>query len=87
MARQNEYGKYILSAGEIGAYTVCPEAWQLSNTNKKKQRHEKSEEAGQRLHDEWAHTLNEAVFLKRTVKQLALLLILCVVLYLLTGPH
>ena len=40
MPRQNEYGKFILSAGEISTYEVCPEAWRLSHVQKAGQNQE-----------------------------------------------
>jgi hypothetical protein len=89
MARRNDYGKYILSAGEIGAYTVCPEAWRLAvvervktasaNDEKQQQRVQK----GNELHREWAQNVDEAVYLTRHVKVIIALVLLCIAAFLL----
>lgn len=35
MIKKTPYGKYIISAGEVGIYTVCPYSWQLKSVLKK----------------------------------------------------
>ena len=86
MARKNEYGKYILSAGEIGAYTVCPEAWRLSNVEKVQAANASKEriQRGNEMHREWAENLHEAVHLKRSVRLVILLIICTVAVFVLT---
>jgi hypothetical protein len=83
MARKTEYGKYILSAGEIGAYTVCPEAWRLSAIEKVDTLKDKSVVLGIDMHKRWAKTYDEAVYFAREVKLLVLLVGLAIVLHLL----
>jgi hypothetical protein len=88
MARQNDYGRYILSAGEIGAYTVCPEAWRLANVERVSTRNSSSEQKervqkGNELHKEWAQNVDEAVYLTRHVKVIIALILLCIAAFLL----
>ncbi len=35
MIKKTSYGKYIISAGEVGIYTVCPYSWKLKSILKK----------------------------------------------------
>lgn len=84
MARKNEYGKYILSAGEIGAYTVCPESWRLSNVKRVKSAHQKERiQAGNKLHQEWAQSYDDALYFKKHVRLVLLLLFVTLIIFLL----
>ena len=80
MARQTENGKYILSAGEIGSYVVCPEAWRLRTVEQIKGRKGESTAKGKDLHQEWVKRYDETVFLRRSAR-LIVLLVLCAVLF------
>ena len=60
MPRKNEYGKFIIPAGEVGSYTLCPESWRLSAVEKKIAKKEKSAKTGEKLHKTWAKTFEEA---------------------------
>lgn len=85
MARKNEYGKYILSAGEIGAFTVCPEAWRLGNVKKVQAKASRERiQRGNEMHKEWADNLNEAVVLKRSVRLMVLLILCAIIIFVLT---
>ena len=89
MARQTEYGKFILSAGEIGAYTVCPEAWRLANIERVKADngvadHQDRVQKGNKLHKEWAQNVDEAVYLTKHVRVVLLLLLLGIALFVLS---
>jgi hypothetical protein len=81
MARKNDLGKFILSAGEIGAYTVCPEAWRLKAIDKVRGMHVESVTRGRELHEKWARDYDEALFLARNVKLMVLLIALAAVIY------
>ena len=86
MARKNEYGKYILSAGEIGAYTVCPEAWRLNNVVKvTTQKSLERIERGNALHQEWAKNYDEAIYFTRHIRLIVSLVILTILIFLLTA--
>ncbi|MCB0353577.1 MAG: hypothetical protein KDD64_08640 [Bdellovibrionales bacterium] len=69
MPRKGSLGKYIFSAGEIGAFVVCPESWRLSNLELVKTKKQKARvEEGQKLHEEWAETYGESVFLSKHLR-------------------
>lgn len=63
MARRNSDGKFILSAGEVGSFTVCPEAWRLQTILRKRKANSKSSEDGIELHATWARGHEEVIFL------------------------
>ena len=76
MARRTTDGKFILSAGEIGAYVVCPEAWRLTQVDRVKQKRSERSSTGEQLHKEWAETVDESFYLSRGVRIVVLLIIL-----------
>jgi hypothetical protein len=83
MARKTEYGKYIISAGEVGAYTVCPESWRLRNVEQVRTSRETSSTDGRLLHQEWAKAYEEFVYLGRKAHLIVVLLVTAAVVYLL----
>lgn len=85
MARKTEYGKFIISAGEIGAYSVCPEAWRLSMVERVKAIKDTTTEKGASLHKAWARSYDDAVFFTRGVKIILILVVAAIVLHLLTA--
>jgi hypothetical protein len=80
MAKQSTRGRSIISAGELGAYTVCPEAWRLQAVKNKKGTFVRSMAEGQTLHETWARKYDEAVFLAREAKLFVMLLFVTVML-------
>ena len=64
MAKRNAYGKFIIAAGEVGAFTVCPEAWRLRVVEKAKTIRFDSASEGVKLHAQWAQECTKAVSLK-----------------------
>ena len=85
MPRKSEYGKYIFSAGEVGEYVVCPEAWRLKMVERVNSAQRKDSKLGEELHQRWAEDNVEAIFLVRVVKIVATLIICAVVFYLFTN--
>jgi len=81
VAKRSGSGKYILSAGEIGSYTVCPEAWRLKTIAKVQRAHADSVQAGEKLHLEWAKNFDEALFLSKGVRLILFLIALTIVIY------
>lgn len=75
MARRGAGGKFILSAGEIGAYTVCPEAWRLQKVERVKPAYSETIREGEEAHAEWARTYDKGVLLVRDAKILLFLLL------------
>lgn len=74
MARRNRDGLFIIAAGEVGSYTVCPESWRLANIEKVKAKALLTQSEGKRLHKSWAKTYDEAHLLSRNAKRTILLL-------------
>ena len=83
MARQSNSGKTIISAGEIGAYTVCPEAWRLKNIDRVKIIHANSVEKGDALHKEWARNFSEAEQLSKWVRIIIYLIAVTILVFIL----
>jgi hypothetical protein len=84
MARKTDYGKFIISAGEIGAYTVCPEAWRLGTVQKVKSSLPKSAKDGKTLHEDWARKYSEAAYFTKSVRIIVALMAATIILYLVT---
>ena len=83
MARKTPEGEFILSAGEIGSYTVCPEQWKLKAVDRVRGKRARSIEEGQKLHEQWAKTYDESVDLARGARYIILFLLVASVFYLL----
>ena len=82
MARKNEYGRYILSAGEVGSYTVCPEAWYLKVVKEVEPIYAKSVERGNELHKEWSEDFDEAMYFTRSIRFILTLTAVAVLFFL-----
>lgn len=78
MPRKNAQGKYILAAGEIAHFTVCPEAWRLSALEKHERISDPSHETGRELHRVWAKDFEESIILSRNVRMIVEILLLLV---------
>ena len=79
MARKNSYGKYILSAGEIGSFTVCPEAWFLKECQQVQPVYTDSMKEGMEQHRAWESSLDDAVYFSRSVKLIIFLIMAAIV--------
>lgn len=75
MARRNRDGRYIISAGEVGVYTVCPEAWRLQYVLKKRVSDSEDVKKGRELHANWANEYAEATELVKLVRKIILLVV------------
>jgi hypothetical protein len=74
MARKNKDGQIIISAAEVGTYTVCPESWRLRVVEGLERTDDfKTIEMGNQLHNKWAEQNAEAIFFKRGINILLLL--------------
>jgi len=85
MARKDDEGRFTLSAGEIGAYTVCPEAWRLKAIERAKSIRSESVVAGHQLHEEWVTKFEEAAYLNHRVRLVAALLAIAAIIYAIIG--
>jgi hypothetical protein len=83
MARKNEYGRYILSAGEVGAFTVCPEAWRLKMIERASFSAPRSTVEGEILHQEWAAKHEEIHKLAQGFKLVFVLILTAVLMFML----
>lgn len=68
MARKNEYGKYVIAAGEVGSYVVCPEAWRLAQIQRIKPVPSRSMRKGTNLHEEWDKQLEQVRAYSRSIR-------------------
>lgn len=84
MAHRNSYGRFILSAGEIASYTVCPEAWRLKEIQQVNSLYVDSIKKGKDLHHEWAADVHEAMFFTRSVRLILLLITLVILVFVAT---
>ena len=82
MARKNEYGKYVISAGEIATYCLCPEAWRLGVVKKVEHLEDAKVKEGHELHDRWNEDLDEAMVLSRGVRFILAMMILSTFVFL-----
>lgn len=85
MGRKNAFGKYIISASEVGSYVVCPEAWRLKSLQRKpstEARHRERSARGDALHREWANTVSESQYLSRGIRIVILLVLIAIALLL-----
>lgn len=76
MAKRTEFGKHIISAGEIGAYTVCPEAWRLKVVSHQKPIKTGAVKTGVELHEAWAKDVDELAYLNKSGRIVAFLIVL-----------
>ena len=84
MARRNEFGRYILSAGEIASYTVCPEAWRLKTIERVDPQLSENMAVGEQAHREWSSDLDEAMYFTRSVRLILVLLAVVIGVFLAT---
>ena len=80
MARKTSDNRYILSAGEIGVYTVCPESWKLRVIEGKSGEKSESIKLGSDLHNEWALDHEEALFFDKGVRMILLLAAVAIII-------
>ncbi len=81
MPRKSDIGKFIYSAGEIGEYVVCPEAWRLKMLQGVKSIRREDSKRGTELHQQWAEEYDESLFLSRGVKIAATLIVVAIVFF------
>jgi len=81
MARKSPSGRYILAAGEIGAFTVCPESWRLKYVERARTIRATTVDEGKLRHREWARDFEEASFLAHRVRLVIFLLMFASMTY------
>jgi hypothetical protein len=78
MPRVNKDGKHILSAGEIGIYTICPESWRLRVIKGLRRTESHEIDLGNQLHQEWAQATEDVNLLVNGLKALLILIVLAI---------
>ncbi|MCB9030680.1 MAG: hypothetical protein H6619_06470 [Deltaproteobacteria bacterium] len=85
MARLSKSGRQIISASEVGAYTVCPESWRLRTVEKVSQNLSSRVIKGQKMHDQWTEKYDESIFVYKLARLVISLLVLVLATFLLLG--
>lgn len=74
MATRGPEGQHIISAGEVGAFSVCPLSWKLKWIDREDTKMESSVELGKQLHKSWSTLFEESLLLTKWIRYLAVLL-------------
>jgi uncharacterized ion transporter superfamily protein YfcC len=76
---------YIIAAGEVGSYTVCPESWRLQYVKKAQKVNTLKEQSkqGKVLHKRWSKKYDESMNLLFGGKVIIFLLFLSIFLVIL----
>ena len=84
MATTGPDGKHIIAAGEIGAFSVCAQAWKLKYIDKEGRGVSLAEKSlGQKLHLEWSRMFDESLLLGQWIRYLAVLICTALVVFIL----
>lgn len=82
MPRKSANGRFIISAGEVGEYVVCPESWRLRRLASSIEKGESpSRTAGIQAHDLWSDQIFQATTLVRLFRYVFTMLIALVVIF------
>ncbi len=68
MAKKNREGKFIIAAGEVGQYAVCPEAWRLKVVERVTSEQSIASIEGEKLHSKWSSNLDNAAHLGQGIR-------------------
>lgn len=83
MASKQPDGTFIIAAGEVGAYTVCPQSWKLKWIDREKGVPGGGEQLlGIELHKHWSQLFEESLLFGKWSRYLAALLCTAVILFL-----
>lgn len=84
MATRQSDGSFIIAAGEVGAYTVCPESWKLKWIDRERgEAPASSQQQGVALHRAWGQLFEESLLFSRWIRILATLLCAATLVFLL----
>ncbi len=82
MARVNPDGGFIIAAGEVSAFSVCPKAWHLVwHGVRKRDSGDPNSLLGQRLHKDWSSFFEESLRLGTWIRYLAVLVCFMLVVF------
>lgn len=68
MASKTPEGNFIISASEVGAFTLCPEAWRLKEIARVKVEPSARALEGSKMHRDWALRQEELLYLLHRVR-------------------
>lgn len=81
MPRKNKDGKYILSAGEISTFVLCPESWRLSKVENKRVLITENSKKGTLDHKKWEKDLDLAKKFTWASRVIVLLIVIIIIIY------
>jgi hypothetical protein len=81
MAKKTSSGKFILKAGEIGTYSLCPESWRLQHLESVNSEDQKRTAKGITLHAEWSKDLKDINFLSFSTRLICYLILLSIFVF------
>lgn len=82
MPRKSANGRFIISAGEVGEFVICPESWRLRRLSQGAQKPDsRQRKAGMEAHDSWSDQIFRAATLVRIFRYAFTLLIAMVVIF------
>ena len=84
MPRKNKDDEFILSAGEISTYILCPENWRLNQIENIKPKQSRESKEGTVEHQSWTKELNDAIYYTWASRIIILLMFLIVIVYIFT---
>lgn len=88
MATVGQDGQHIIAAGEVGAFSVCPQSWKLKWVDKAKpQSTVGGAILGQELHRDWSRMFDESLLLGQWIRYLAVLICTALVVFILLNPQ
>jgi CRISPR-associated protein Cas4 len=87
VARRNPQGGYTIAAGEVGAFSVCPQSWFLSFSKSKTEAPPTARSIlGQALHRDWSKFFEESLTFGTWVRYLAMLVCMMLVVFIFVSP-
>ncbi len=88
MATKTGDGKYIIAAGEVGVFSVCPQSWKLKSVDRERPvERKKDAELGKYLHERWSSVFEESLLLNKWIRYLAVLVCTASAVFLLVRPR
>lgn len=83
MPKTSDSGKTIITAGEVGAFVVCPESWRLKYIENLETSRSPAIKAGAEGHKSWVKRYDQTVALARYFRLTIALFLLALILFLL----
>lgn len=88
MATVGPEGQHIIAAGEVGAFSVCPQSWKLKWVDKAEPQESLGGAIlGQELHRDWSRMFDESLLLGQWIRYLAVLTCTALVVFILLNPQ